>query len=143
MKQHFRKNAGVVVFNTQKKVLMCRRIVPQTDGWQFPQGGIEQGETPLQAAKRELFEETSIKSVVAVKTLDYALRYEFPESVKQKFRSQGILSDGQDLASYPQFEDRLFDAAALAVRDARRMPFPRQKQRPAALPHRQQSERRG
>ena len=96
MEQHFRKNAGVVVFNAQKKVLMCRRIVPQTDGWQFPQGGIEQGETPLQAAQRELFEETSIKSVVAVKTLDYALRYEFPESVKQKFGARGIVSDGQD-----------------------------------------------
>ena len=96
MEKHFRKNAGVVVFNAQKKVLMCRRVHPKTDGWQFPQGGIERGETPLQAAQRELFEETSVKSVVAVKTLDYALRYEFPESVKQKFRSQGILSDGQD-----------------------------------------------
>lgn len=96
MEKHFRKNAGVVVFNAQKKVLMCRRVQPKTDGWQFPQGGIEPGETPLQAAQRELFEETSITSVVAVKTIDYALRYEFPENVKQKFRSQGILSDGQD-----------------------------------------------
>lgn len=96
MEKHFRKNAGVVVFNAQKKVLMCRRVQPKTDGWQFPQGGIEAIESPLQAAQRELFEETSIKSVVAVKTLDYALRYEFPESVKQKFRSKGILSDGQD-----------------------------------------------
>ena len=54
-----------------------------------------------------------------------------------------VLSDGRDLASYPQFEDRLFDTAALAVRDARRMPLSRQKQRPTAFPHRQQSERRG
>lgn len=96
MEKHFRKNAGVVVFNAQKKVLMCRRVQPKTDGWQFPQGGIEPGETPLQAAQRELFEETSITSVVAVKTIDYALRYEFPENVKQKFRSKEILSDGQD-----------------------------------------------
>lgn len=96
MEKTFRKNAGVVVFRHDKKVLMCRRIYPKVDGWQFPQGGIEAGESFIEAAKRELFEETSISSIIHVATLDYPLRYEFPENVKEKFREKGIFNDGQD-----------------------------------------------
>ena len=96
MKKVFRPNAAAVVFRQDKKVLMCRRIFPKTDGWQFPQGGIEAGETAQEAALRELKEETSVHSVTAVKTLDYPLRYEFPEEVKAKFRTRGIFNDGQE-----------------------------------------------
>lgn len=56
MKKVFRPNAAAVVFRKDKKVLMCRRIFPKTDGWQFPQGGIEAGETAQEAALRELKE---------------------------------------------------------------------------------------
>lgn len=96
MKKVFRPNAAAVVFRKDKKVLMCRRIFPKIDGWQFPQGGIEAGETAQEAALRELKEETSVHSVTAVKTLDYPLRYEFPEEVKAKFRTRGIFNDGQE-----------------------------------------------
>ena len=96
MKKVFRPNAAAVVFRQDKKVLMCRRIFPKTDGWQFPQGGIEAGETAQEAALRELKEETSVHSVTAVKTLDYPLRYEFPKEVKAKFRTRGIFNDGQE-----------------------------------------------
>lgn len=96
MKKVFRPNAAAVVFRQDKKVLMCQRIFPKTDGWQFPQGGIEAGETAQEAALRELKEETSVHSVTAVKTLDYPLRYEFPEEVKAKFRTRGIFNDGQE-----------------------------------------------
>lgn len=96
MEKVFRKNAGVVVFRADKKVLMCRRIYPKVNGWQFPQGGIEPGETPEEAAIRELREETSVTSVKTVASLATPLRYEFPPDVKERFRQKGIFNDGQD-----------------------------------------------
>ena len=46
-----------------EKVLMCARADKPGFAWQFPQGGIDNGETPLEAAYRELKEETGITSV--------------------------------------------------------------------------------
>ena len=51
----YRLNAGIVVFNKQGKVLICRRK-GWSDAWQFPQGGIDEGETAKEAAIRELRE---------------------------------------------------------------------------------------
>ena len=90
MTKPYRKCVGVVVFKN-KKVLLCERkdIAGQ---WQFPQGGIEQGEDFIVAATRELNEETSISSVVAVDTIDSPIRYDFPENIKNngkwKFNGQ-------------------------------------------------------
>ena len=58
----YRKNVGVVVCKN-KKVLMCARADFDDLHWQFPQGGIEEGEDIVKAAKRELWEETGIKNV--------------------------------------------------------------------------------
>ena len=80
----YRKCAGVIVFNDTKKVLVCARNDNQSFNWQFPQGGIEFNENPLDAALRELREETSIVSVRPVKTLLSPLRYDFPVDVLQK-----------------------------------------------------------
>ena len=44
MSEYFRRNAGIVVFRADKKVLLCQRN-DMADSWQFPQGGIEDGET--------------------------------------------------------------------------------------------------
>ena len=97
MKKVFRPNAAAVVFRQDKKVLMCRRIFPKTDGWQFPQGGIETEETPAEAAYRELYEETGISSVELVYTDVEPTRYEFSAEIKENFRKRGIFNDGQDI----------------------------------------------
>ncbi|MBR1904667.1 MAG: NUDIX domain-containing protein, partial [Alphaproteobacteria bacterium] len=80
MTETYRLNAGVVVFNRKRQVLLCRRS-DEKDAWQFPQGGIEKGETPAAAALRELEEETSICSVKLVKTLSESVKYSFPPDV--------------------------------------------------------------
>lgn len=77
----YRKCAGIVVFNKNKKVLVCARNDSKQYNWQFPQGGMEENETALQAAVRELKEETSIVSVKHVTTLDKPLRYNYPDDV--------------------------------------------------------------
>ncbi len=55
----YRPNVGLMVVNSAGNVFVGRRI-DYPDAWQMPQGGIDAGETPLEAAYRELAEETGI-----------------------------------------------------------------------------------
>lgn len=93
----YRRCAGIIVFNRDKKVLICARKDQSSLRWQFPQGGINEGESVLEAALRELEEETSIRSVKPVYTQDGFFRYHFPDFVKKKLHSKGIESKGQDM----------------------------------------------
>lgn len=93
----FRKAAGIVLFNREGKVLICARKDQGGKHWQFPQGGIEPGESAQQAALRELFEETSVQSVRVVHTLKKPLRYYFPKAICESLAERGIISDGQNM----------------------------------------------
>lgn len=97
MAEWYRLNAGIVVFNKQKQVLLCRRRDIKKNSWQFPQGGIEENENPLQAALRELKEETSITSVIPLKTLDKPLKYRFPPTVIRALQKKGFTNVGQQM----------------------------------------------
>ena len=59
-KLEYRKNVGMVLINTKGHIFAGKRIDNNTDAWQMPQGGIDEGETPETAAFRELSEETGI-----------------------------------------------------------------------------------
>lgn len=54
----FRPNVGIILARDNGKVLWARRI--RRDGWQFPQGGMNSDETPLEAMYRELHEEVGL-----------------------------------------------------------------------------------
>ncbi len=54
----YRPNVGIIITNTQNQVFWGKRI--RQDSWQFPQGGIQHGETPEQAMYRELQEEVGL-----------------------------------------------------------------------------------
>ena len=58
-----RKGVGVALLNNNNQIFVAKRIDNPNDFWQMPQGGIDKGENPLEAAFRELKEETSIKNV--------------------------------------------------------------------------------
>lgn len=94
--EHFRKNVGIVVFNKNKQVLVCARADKKNDAWQFPQGGINDGENFVDAAMRELREETALTSVKVVSTIDYGIKYRFPPSILQKMKHVGIFNVGQE-----------------------------------------------
>ena len=96
MTEIYRRNAGIVVFNRQRQVLLCKRN-DVAEAWQFPQGGIEDGESPQQAALRELKEETSIVSATPVKTLDKPARYTFPPQIITSMKKRGFMNIGQDM----------------------------------------------
>lgn len=55
----YRPCAGVVLLNRQGLIFAGQRL-DRPDAWQMPQGGIDAGETPMQAALRELTEETGV-----------------------------------------------------------------------------------
>ena len=61
-----RKGVGVVLLNKNNQIFVAKRIDNPKDFWQMPQGGIDKGENYLDAALRELKEETSIKSVEVI-----------------------------------------------------------------------------
>ena len=88
-----RIGVGIVVLNSDNKVFVGKRKDNPVDKWQMPQGGVDPGETLLQAMKRELIEETSIKNIEVLKELDYWLEYELPKDLlgviwQGKYRGQ-------------------------------------------------------
>ncbi len=95
MKQQLpmRQGVGIIVLNQKNKVFVGKRIDNPIDKWQMPQGGIDQDETPLNAMRRELEEETSIKKIKILKEIENWLEYELPKNLlgkiwKGKFRGQ-------------------------------------------------------
>jgi putative (di)nucleoside polyphosphate hydrolase len=88
-----RSGVGIVVLNQENKVFVAKRIDNPKNFWQMPQGGVDPGEDFLEAAYRELEEETSIKSVKLIKELDVMITYELPDRLlgiiwKGKYRGQ-------------------------------------------------------
>jgi len=88
-----RIGVGIILLNHENNVFVGKRIDNPRNSWQMPQGGVEQNENFLQAAKRELEEETGIKSVKFIKELDGWFKYDLPKYLlgklwKGKYRGQ-------------------------------------------------------
>ena len=79
-----RIGVGIILLNHENKVFVGKRIDNPKNFWQMPQGGVDKNENFLEAAKRELQEETGIKSVQLIKELTSWLIYELPENLLGK-----------------------------------------------------------
>ena len=88
-----RSGVGIVVLNKNNKVFVAKRIDNPKSFWQMPQGGVDLGEKFIDAAYRELEEETSIKNVELIKELEGFITYNLPDHLlgiiwKGKFKGQ-------------------------------------------------------
>ena len=88
-----RVGVGIILLNNQNNILVGKRRDNPKNFWQMPQGGVNKNENFLNAAKRELEEETGVKSIELIKELDEWLEYELPENLlgkiwKGKYRGQ-------------------------------------------------------
>lgn len=116
----FRPNVGIIVANPAGEVLWAKRVRQQA--WQFPQGGIQHGETPEQAMIRELEEELglSAQDVQLVGCTSGWLSYRLPHRFVRRGRGRTCIGQRQkwfllrlvgpesrvrfDLTSQPEFD---------------------------------------
>ena len=79
-----RLGVGIILLNNENKVFVGKRIDNPGKYWQMPQGGIDKNETFLEAAKRELEEETGIKTIKIIKELNEWFTYYLPKNLLGK-----------------------------------------------------------
>ena len=101
-----RNGVGIILLNNRNQIFVGKRIDNPNNFWQMPQGGIDKGENNLDAALRELYEETSIKNVSLIKEIEGTISYNLPKNLlgiiwKGKFKGQTqkwfiMKFDGQD-----------------------------------------------
>jgi len=97
----YRDCVGAAVFNSAGLVFIGRRLIegdPEHTSvgqspWQMPQGGIDKGESPVEAAWRELYEETSIRTAELLAEAPGWIYYDLPDdalgiALKGKYRGQ-------------------------------------------------------
>ena len=88
-----RLGVGIILLNNDNKVFVGKRLDNPEKFWQMPQGGMNKNESFLDAAKRELEEETGIKTIEVIKELDEWFIYGLPKNLlgkiwKGKYRGQ-------------------------------------------------------
>jgi putative (di)nucleoside polyphosphate hydrolase len=74
----YRPAVGVMLLNRQGEVFVGKRIDQTVEGWQMPQGGIDEGEEPHQAVLRELKEEAGTSNAEIIAEMDEWITYDLP-----------------------------------------------------------------
>jgi len=82
----YRPGIGIMLLNRRGEVLVARRVDVPGEAWQMPQGGIDDGEEPRDAAHRELKEELGVDQAVIVAESKGWLRYDLPSDLIDKAR---------------------------------------------------------
>jgi putative (di)nucleoside polyphosphate hydrolase len=132
-KQGYRSAVGIMLLNQAGQVFVARRIdMPTMAAWQMPQGGIDPGETPRQAALRELREEIGTDKAEILGESRVWLKYDLPAELargvwggryrgqRQKWFAMRFTGDDSDIdlaTEHPEFDawkwvspERLADA---------------------------------
>ena len=130
----YRPGVGIVLFNREGRVFVGRRVDLEHEAWQMPQGGIDPGESPREAALREVREELGTDKVEIVAEAPDLLRYDLPAHLvgatwggewrgqSQRWFAMRFLGEDGDIdvhTDHPEFSDwrwvALEDLPALIV----------------------------
>lgn len=89
----YRPCAGIMLVNRDWRVFVGQRIDQRVEAWQMPQGGIDEGETPEEAALRELGEEVGTDKAEILAVNDGWIAYDLPPELvgnvwKGRYRGQ-------------------------------------------------------
>ncbi|UUX48080.1 RNA pyrophosphohydrolase [Nisaea acidiphila] len=89
----YRRNVGIVLINSDGGIFIGRRADMRPAAWQMPQGGIDEDESPREAALRELAEETGVTDCEIIAETPDWLTYDLPaelmgKALKGKYRGQ-------------------------------------------------------
>lgn len=77
----YRRGVGIMLINSSGLVFVAKRIDMPSDAWQMPQGGIDSGETPIEAAKREMLEEIGTDKGEFIAESAGWYKYELPQEL--------------------------------------------------------------
>jgi len=114
----YRPCVGVMLLNREGLVFVGKRIDQTMEGWQMPQGGIDGGETPLEAAYRELEEEIGTRKADYLREHNDWLTYDLPPHLlgvalhgryrgqRQKWIAMRFVGDDADIniaTAHPEF----------------------------------------
>ncbi len=80
----YRRGTGIVLFNPQGHAFVGRRVDTGEPAWQFPQGGIDGDETPLQAVLREMKEEIGTDQAELLAEAADWLAYDLPHDLADR-----------------------------------------------------------
>ena len=80
----YRPCVGIMLINQNDLILVAQRIDQIAEAWQMPQGGIDDGETPQQAALRELYEEIGTDNVKIIGETEDWISYDLPQNLANK-----------------------------------------------------------
>lgn len=89
----YRRGVGIVLLDPGGRVFVGRRIDQSVEAWQMPQGGIDRGETPREAALRELAEEVGTDKAEVLRESAVWRAYDLPPELAR--RSWGGRYKGQ------------------------------------------------
>ena len=80
MTDKYRKCVGMMILNSNKEILVGRRLDHPSGYWQMPQGGIDDDENPKEAVWREMLEEIGTNKAELIKISNQWINYDIPSA---------------------------------------------------------------